>query len=60
VKVFSPTIFDVARIERVLKSMNANLQIMAGIMLQNDDEIRIDRNDDEKTGHYEEDLDTEP
>jgi len=45
--ILAPTIFDVARIERLLKSINAKLETIESVMLENDDEIRADRNEDE-------------
>ncbi len=37
----APNIFDVARIERILKSINAKLESIETIMLANDDEERF-------------------
>lgn len=36
-----PTVFDVARIERLLKSINAKLESIESIMLTNDEEERF-------------------
>jgi len=40
----SPNIFDFARIERLLKSINSKVGTMESIMIENDDEIREDLN----------------
>jgi hypothetical protein len=52
----TPNIFDIARIERLLKSMNSKLGTMESIMISNDEEMRESENEMAKGGHYEECL----
>jgi hypothetical protein len=50
----TPNIFDITRIERLLKSINSKLGTMESIMINNDEEIRESENEMAKGGHYEE------
>ena len=52
VLALTPNVFDIARIERLLASINAKLGSMESIMMENDEEMRADRN-------WEEDEDDE-
>jgi len=45
-KPLAPNIFDFARIERLLKSINAKVETIESIMIDNDDEIRAERSED--------------
>lgn len=51
-----PTVFDIARIERILISIDSKIGTLESIMMRNDEEMREDRHEDEMNGHYEESL----
>ena len=46
----TPNIFDFARIERFLKSINSKLGTMESIMIENDNEMREELNKGAKDG----------